>query len=141
MLKRTFTHYTLKNIDTENFLMTPIELKEYIPFDVKRVYFFMNSKTSTSGEHCHKIEEEFFILLKGTATAIIDRGEGKEELILRGPLDALYVPNYVWHGFKKISPDAILLALSSTNYNPDRSDYIENYDEYLQLRNEKLGIM
>ena len=46
---------------------------------------------------------------------------------------AIYLSSYVWHHFKNFSKDAILLALSSTNYSPDRSDYIEDYDEYKKI--------
>jgi hypothetical protein len=32
-----------------------------------------------------------------------------------------------------------MLAISSTKFNPDRSDYLEDYDEY-QAKIEELGI-
>ncbi|MBI5045070.1 MAG: FdtA/QdtA family cupin domain-containing protein [Candidatus Levybacteria bacterium] len=137
-MKNTFALYSLKAIDSPNFTMSPIELKDYIPFEVKRVYFISKSKIGTSGEHCHFIEEELFVLVQGSATIIIDKGQGKEEIAMIGPTSACYVPNYVWHGFRDISPDAIILALSSTNYSPDRSDYLENYDDYLKIRDQKL---
>lgn len=133
-----FTVFTLNNIDTSKFLMTPVELKEYIDFEVKRVYFIMNPKTGETGEHCHYEEKELFILLQGTCTAIIDRGNGKEDIEMTGPKTAIYAGNYVWHGFKNLSDDAIILALSSTNYNPDRSDYLEDYEKYLTIRDEHL---
>lgn len=137
MIKQ-FTQYTLKNVQTERFLMSPVELKEYIAFEVKRIYFITNPKRE-SGEHIHYVEEEFFVMIQGKCTAIIDRGQGKEEFPMEGPTSAIYVPNYVWHGFKDFSDDGILLALSSTNYKPDRSDYLEDYDEYLKIRDEKLN--
>ena len=61
---------------------------------------------------------------------MIDRGQGLEEIAMNGPTSAMYVPAFVWHHFKDFSPDAILLALSSTNYSPDRSDYVEDYEEF-----------
>ena len=136
-MNKPFAQYTLKNMQTPRFVMNPVELKDYIDFDVKRVYFITNPKDN-SGEHIHYIEKEFFIMIQGTCTAIIDKGQGKEEMPMKGPTSALYVPNYVWHGFKNFSTDAILLALSSTNYNPDRSDYLEDYEKYLTLRDEKI---
>lgn len=136
-MKKKFEQYTLKAFPGRGSIMSPVELKDYIDFEVKRIYY-ITKPTGDSGQHCHKIEKEFFILLQGTAIAIIDRGNGKEEIFLQGPTSALYVPNYVWHGFKKFSSDTILLALSSTNYIPDRSDYVESYAEYLQFRDEKL---
>jgi len=137
-MAKQFQLYTLKNIDAPNFMMTPLELQEYIDFEVKRVYFFSKPKTGISGEHCHYHEKELFIMVQGSATAIIDKGNGREEITLEGPKTAIYVPNYVWHGFKDLSDDAIIVAASSTNYSPDRNDYLEDYDEYLKIRDEKL---
>jgi len=138
-MKKHFDFYTLKSIDTPRFLMTPLELKDYIDFEVKRVYFIAHPKTGGSGEHCHFVEKEFFVLMQGTCTAVIDHGTGKQEFQMQGPKHAIYASNYVWHGFKNFSKDAVLLALSSTNYNPDRTDYLEDYDEYLKLRDKELN--
>ncbi|MDA3840129.1 MAG: FdtA/QdtA family cupin domain-containing protein [Patescibacteria group bacterium] len=131
-----FEKLKVNKIQAPDFIMSPLELKDYIDFDVKRVYFITEIKGNT-GQHCHKIEKELFVLLKGTCTATIDYGNGIEEIKIQGPSDALYVGEYVWHGFKNFSDDAILLALSSTNYNPNRSDYIEDYNEYQKFLSER----
>lgn len=137
---KEFQKITLKTFTTRGFNLTPVELKDLVPFEVKRVYYFdkMDDEHVT-GQHCHKIEEEYFIQLKGSSVAVIDRGNGKEEIPLQGPSEAIYCPAYVWHGFIKPSPDAVILALSSTNYSPDRSDYIEDYNTYLTFRDEGLA--
>lgn len=109
--------------------MNPVELKDYIDFEVKRVYYISEPKKKT-GSHCHKVEKEFFILTKGYCTAVIDQGNGLEEFPMKAPSDAIYVGNYVWHHFKDFSSDAVLLALSSTNYSANRSDYIDDYGDY-----------
>lgn len=137
-MAKQFELFTLKNIDASNFTMTPLELNEYIDFDVKRIYFITKTKTGVSSQHCHFSEKELFIVIQGNATAVIDKGNGKEEIALIGPQNAIYVPNYVWHGFKNISEDAVILAVSSTNYQSDRNDYLEDYDEYLKIRDEHL---
>lgn len=116
------------------FTMSPVELKDYIDFEVKRIYFITNPEDKT-GAHCHKVEQEFFILQQGGCTAVIDKGNGLEEIKMEGPTSAIYVPAYVWHHFKDFSVDAVLLALSSTNYSPDRSDYIEDYEEFKKIKN------
>lgn len=128
-----FQIFQLKKIDTPRFVMSAVELKEYIDFEVKRVYFITYIKEAT-GAHCHKIEQEFFILQQGSCVAVIDQGNGLEEIPMIGPTSAMYVPPLVWHQFKDFSPDAVLLALSSTNYNPDRSDYVEDYEEFRKLK-------
>ncbi|MEK7189497.1 MAG: FdtA/QdtA family cupin domain-containing protein [Patescibacteria group bacterium] len=127
-----FQIFQLKKIDTPKFVMSAVELKEYIDFEVKRVYFITGIKAST-GAHCHKIEQEFFILEQGSCVGVIDTGDGLKEIKMEGPTSAVYVPSLVWHHFKDFSPDAVLLALSSTNYNHDRSDYVEDYSEFKKI--------
>ncbi len=128
-----FKQLQLKIVKNERATYSFAELKEFIDWEVKRVYFIQDCKENT-GQHCHKIEKEMFVMQRGSCVAIIDRGNGKEDIPFNGPGDAIYVGNYVWHGFKNFSSDAVLLALSSTNYSPDRSDYIEDYEEYLKVR-------
>lgn len=126
-----FKELQVPKIDAPNFFMSPVEFKDFIDFEAKRIYYITKPKGAMqSGAHCHKIEKELFILIQGTCTAVIDSGEGQKEYALEGPTSALYVGEYVWHHFKDFSEDAILLAVSSTNYNPNREDYIEDYDEY-----------
>ena len=118
--------------------MSPLELKEYINFEVKRVYF-ITDPTGNTGQHCHLKEEELFVMIRGSCTAVVDRGNGLEDITLSAPQSALYIGNFIWHGFKDFSKDAVLLALSSTNYNPNREDYIEDYEKYKQKLKD-LGI-
>jgi mannose-6-phosphate isomerase-like protein (cupin superfamily) len=113
--------------------MSPVELKDYITFEVKRVYF-ITKPTGDTGQHCHLKEEELFVVQSGSCTAVIDKGNGLEEIKLEGPSDAMHVGNYVWHGFKDLSSDLVLLAISSTNYNPNRDDYIEDYKQYKEVQ-------
>lgn len=131
-MPKQFQIFQLKKIDTPKFVMSAVELKDYIDFEVKRVYFITGIKGPT-GAHCHKIEQEFFILQQGSCAAVIDQGSGLEEIPMVGPTSAVYVPPRVWHHFKDFSTDAVLLALSSTNYNPDRSDYVEDYIEFKKI--------
>ncbi len=133
-----FKKLKVNKVQAPNFLMNPLELKDYINFEVKRLYFITNP-TGDTGQHCHLKEEELFIVVAGQATAVIDKGQGKEDITIHGPgadksADAIYVGNYVWHGFKDLSPDCVLLAASSTNYNPNREDYIEDYAIYQQMQ-------
>ena len=130
---RHYKLFTLKNIQAPNFLMTPLELKDYLNFAVKRVYF-ISSPTGDTGNHAHRqAEDELFIQIQGSSTICLDDGSGMEEIVLAGPKNAILVPHMVWHGFKNLSPDCIILALTSTNYDPSRSDYCEDYQEFKKL--------
>lgn len=133
-----FKQFEVKKIQAPSFVMSPLELKEYINFEVKRVYF-ITSPTGNTSQHCHLKEEELFVMISGSCTAVIDRGNGLEDIPMNAPQSALYIGNYIWHGFKDFSKDAVLLAISSTNYNPNREDYIEDYEKYKQKLKD-LGI-
>ncbi|MEK7652049.1 MAG: FdtA/QdtA family cupin domain-containing protein [Patescibacteria group bacterium] len=133
-----FKQFEVKKIQAPNFAMSPLELKEYVDFEVKRVYF-ISHPTGNTGQHCHLKEEELFVMVSGSCTAVIDKGQGLEDIPMNSPQSAMYIGNYIWHGFKDFSPDAVLLAVSSTNYNPNREDYIEDYEKYKQKLKE-LGV-
>lgn len=132
-----FKKYKFSDFVASDLVLTPVELKDYIDFEVKRIYYVKNIAKKT-GTHCHYKEDELFILLQGSLTAVIDQGGGIEEIPMN-PSEGIFVGHYVWHGFINPSSDALLLAISSTNYNSDRSDYLEDYDEYLKIRDEKLS--
>ena len=137
MSKLKFEKLKIKTLPGRNALMNVAELKDYIDFDVKRVYYTTNINGDTS-QHCHLKEQELFIMVAGECTAVIDRGQGLEDITFE-TADTLYVGNYVWHGFKDFKAGSIMLALSSTNYNPTRQDYIEDYSKY-KLVLKKFGI-
>ncbi len=133
-MNKQFKKFELKTFQSRGYKLTPVEFKDVIPFEVKRTYFVREfEEGAQTGEHCHKIEEEVFMQVKGESTAIIDYGKGKEDIRLSAPNDAIYVPAYVWHGFKNPSPDCVIVALSSTNYNTSREDYIEDYEEFKKI--------
>lgn len=128
-----FQKFELKTFTNRGYALTAIELKDLVPFEVKRVYFLTNIPSgATAGNHCHKVEEEVFVMQQGSCVAIIDRGQGKEEMPMKTG-DALYIPAWCWHGFKSFSPDSVLMALSSTNYGASREDYVEDYEVYKNM--------
>lgn len=130
-MTKEFRKFDLKVFPSRDYKLAPIEFKDSVPFEVKRAYYITDFEAGgKTGEHCHKIEEEVFILARGSCVALVDKGQGKEEIKLVGPNGAIYVPNFVWHGFKDASSDCLILALSSTNYTPSREDYIEDYEEF-----------
>ncbi len=127
----------LKIFTNKIFHLTPFELKDQVPFEVKRVYWVTQSAGIPTGQHCHFEEQEVFVCVAGTMTAVIDQGQGREIFEMKEG-DAVYVPNFVWHGFENFSADAVLLAFSSTNYSADRSDYCEDYEVYVSSYRGKI---
>lgn len=134
-MDRKYQVFTLKNIQAPNFLMTALELKDYLDFPVKRIYFISSPGGEfKTGNHAHRQDEdELFIQLQGSCTISVDDGHGIEDVRLVAPSTAILVPHMVWHGFNHMSDDSIIFAVTSTNYDPTRSDYIEDYEEFKDL--------
>jgi dTDP-4-dehydrorhamnose 3,5-epimerase-like enzyme len=109
--------------------LVPIELKDNIDWEAKRVYYAFNNK-QTRGGHAHKTEKELFICARGEITARVHDGKEWQVYKLKGPDDAIYVHNWIWHEFTDFSEDGILLAVSSTNYDPN--DYVRDFDQFLK---------
>ena len=63
--------------------------------------------------------------------AVADDGAKREEFLLDDPTVGLHLPPMIWGVQYKYSPSAVLLVLASDYYDP--SDYIRNYDEFVQL--------
>jgi len=139
MTKRRYKLFSLKSIPTDNFLMTPLELKEYIDFDIKRIYLISHPHGEMkTGNHTHiSKEKELFIMAAGKCIIVVDDGHGLEEIELKGVNSAIYLPSLVWHHFKDMSQDAVIVGVSSTNYDPERKDYIEDYQEFQKKLKEK----
>jgi dTDP-4-dehydrorhamnose 3,5-epimerase-like enzyme len=115
--------------------LVPIELIEKIPFFVQRVYFLQNVPEGISrGSHCHHQEEEVFVCIRGKCRALIDKdGEGKEEILLNERTKGIYVGKQVWHEFDSFSPNALLLAFSSTVYFPGKENYEYDYESFKKI--------
>lgn len=123
--------FSLSKHTDERFTLIPLELKDQIDFDVKRVYAIVDG-LQPSGSHCHKVEKECFVCFRGGATIVIDEGQGLKDIKLEQG-QGIIVPAYVWHHFKEFLPGTVVVALSSTNYSADRSDYINDYDEFKKI--------
>jgi mannose-6-phosphate isomerase-like protein (cupin superfamily) len=128
-----FKKFKLPTHTDDRFSLTPLEVKEYLDFEIKRVYAITQAVKST-GSHCHKIEQECFVCFAGSVIAEIDDGLGLQDVKMEAG-DAIYVGTYVWHHFKDFESGTVLVALSSTNFNPSREDYINNYEEFKNCGN------
>ncbi len=126
-----FKRFKLPIHTDDRISLIPLELKEYLSFVVKRVYAIVDGKKPT-GSHCHKVEEECFICFAGACVAEIDDGSGLRDVPMAQG-DAIYVPAYVWHHFKSWQPNTVVVALSSTNFDSSRADYIQDYEEFQKV--------
>ena len=78
--------------------------------------------------------EQILICIHGTCKILLDNGKEKKVVPLEKPYEGLYVANNMWREMFDFSPDAVLLVLASESY--DESDYIRNYDDFLEFIKE-----
>ncbi len=109
-----------------------LEVKNFVDWEVKRIYYVTNV-TLPRGGHAVKNEKKFYICLKGKLKAKFYDGNKWEEYELNGPNDALLMEKEYYREFFDFSEDAVLLAVSSVNYNHD--DYIYDLGEYTEYIN------
>lgn len=101
-----------------------------IPIEINRIFYIYNTpKNSKRGAHAYKNTEQVLICVSGSIK--ISCLDGVKETIyeLNNPNEALYISPKVWRTTFDHSHDAVILVLSSLEYN--ENDYIRDYEEYM----------
>lgn len=119
--------------DERGQLIAMESLTEYVPFDVKRVYYIYDTTPGTvRGKHAHKDLKQILICVSGACTIECEMPDGtKTQHRLDWPDRGLLIEGLVWREMKEFSKDAVLLVLASEHY--DESDYIRSNDEFKQI--------
>lgn len=119
--------------DERGQLIAMESLTEYVPFDVKRVYYIYDTTPGTvRGKHAHKDLKQILICVSGACTIECEMPDGtKSQHRLDWPDRGLLIAGLVWREMKEFSKDAVLLVLASEHY--DEKDYIRDYSEFWRL--------
>ena len=113
-----------------------VALEEFkdIPFEIKRVYYMYDTAAGVHrGFHAHRNLKQILICIHGTCKILLDNGTEKKIVPLEKPYEGLYVASSMWREMYDFSEDAVLMVLASEYY--DETDYIRNYDEFLNFVN------
>ena len=106
-----------------------------VPFEVKRVYYMYNAVPGVRrGFHAHKQLKQILVCVKGSCKILLDDGTEKVEVCLDEPNKGLIIESHLWREMFDFSDDAVLMVLASELY--DESDYIRNYEEFLEYVKE-----
>jgi WxcM-like, C-terminal len=97
-----------------------------IPFEIKRIFYIYGIDDSVRGGHRHKSTRQAAICLHGSCIVSNNNGENKEDFLLDNPKKCLILETDDWHTMHHFTPDAVLLVLASTAFDP--TDYI--YEAY-----------
>jgi len=120
--------------DTKNgmlFMFQEGDDEKSLPFNVKKVLTMKGMNGSHKrGGHTHFKTNQILIAINGGCTVDLDNGTKKTSLLLEGAHQGLLLYPFVWHTMHSFKPDTTLLVLADMIY--DESDYIRNYDDFLQ---------
>lgn len=108
---------------------------EKIPFEIKRVFYTMDTPSGvTRGRHAHLETEMVLIAVQGeivVKTITID-GDTKT-FVLNNASEGLYLPRLCWHEMN-YDEHAVQLVVCSTMYRED--DYIRDWNQFSTLMQE-----
>ncbi len=114
--------------------LTVCELKDFLNWPVKRIYY-LTDVTKPRGGHAVKKEKKIYICQKGSVKARFHDGEKWIEFSLNGPDDAILMEKECFRDFYDFSSDAVLMAVSSVNYVPE--DYIYDLEQFISYVKQK----
>lgn len=112
-----------------------IESEGHVPFEVKRCYWIYDVPGGMfRNGHAFKEQDEMIVALAGSFDVVLNDGTGEKRYHMARSYYGIYVPHMTWRAIDNFSTCSVALVLSSTVYDPN--DYIEDLDEFLNLKNE-----
>lgn len=122
----------LTQIAHESGNITVVEQGSHSPFAFKRVYYLHGLQPeSERGSHAHHRLRQLMIAISGEFQVSLTGLTWRETFVLDSPNKALVVPPMTWRDLSGFTAGAICLVLASELY--DESDYIRDYQEFLEL--------
>lgn len=111
-----------------------VEQNNHIPFEIKRTYWIYDVPGGEArGGHAFKQNQEFIVALSGSFDVVVDDGETKKTFNLNRSYYGLFVPAGLWRVIENFSTNSLALEFGSTHY--DTRDYIIEYQQFLELKN------
>lgn len=114
--------------------LSVIEGNEHIPFDIKRAYWIYDVPGGLyRNGHAFKHQDEFIVALSGSFDVVLNDGKQETRYHMARSYYGLYVPHMTWRMIDNFSTNSVVYVLSSEKYDAD--DYIEDFKEFIQLKN------
>ncbi len=114
--------------------LTPVHGSSDVPFELARVFYIYDVPGGEDrGAHAHKACHQLIVAASGAFDVVINDGVQSRKVSLNRPYFGLHIPPGIWAQEVGFSSGAVCLVLASHPY--DESDYIRNFDEYLQFLN------
>lgn len=110
-----------------------VEQNNHIPFEIKRTYWIYDVPGGECrGGHAYRVTDEFIVAISGSFDVTVDDGKEKKTFTLNRSYYGLYIPKGLWRTMENFSTNSLALEFANTEY--DRRDYVENFDEFLRLK-------
>lgn len=136
-MKKNITISDIRIIENELFLdsrgaLCPIEFSK-LPIDINRMFYVYGVRDRKErGKHSHFKTNQILICLAGSCKVTCKDGKDEVEYTLSEPSKCLFIPRMIWDEQVYETDDTILLVLSDTDY--DKSDYIEDWEQYIKVK-------
>lgn len=106
---------------------------DQIPFCIQRTCWIYDVPGGENrGGHAFKSTEEFIIALSGGFDVVVSDGVERKVFTLNRSYYGLYIPKGLWRDITNFSTNSLALEFASTQY--DRSDYVEEYNEFVNMK-------
>ena len=107
-----------------------------VPFNIKRTYWIYDVPGGEErGGHAFKKSHELIVALSGSFDVILNDGKSEFKYNLNRSYKGLYVPNLIWRNLENFSTNSLALIVSNIKYNIE--DYIESFEDFINIKNEK----
>lgn len=120
--------------------ITVIEGNKDIPFGVERIYYLYDVPGGAErGGHAHKDLQQIIVAAGGCFDVLLDDGKNRKVVELNRPYYGLYIVPGIWREIINFSSGATCLVLASHKY--DKEDYIRDYNQFTEFKNENPSII
>ena len=104
-----------------------------LPIEIRRVFYIYEVPAgAVRGGHAHHRMNELIVAVSGCFDVELTDGKTTTTVTLRRPTEGLFIPAGVWRSLSNFSSGCVALTLCDTDY--DESDYIRDYNEFIQLK-------
>ena len=112
------------------------EYPQQLPFKIERTYWIYDVPGGeTRGSHAFKEQQEYIVALSGSFDVVITDGIKEDRYSLNRSYYGLYIPKMYWRRLENFSTNSLALIVSDKNFSDE--DYIRDFNEFKNLKNEK----
>ena len=122
------------NIDKRG-ILNAVELFSQTGEIYKRYFIISNVKGGKRGGHAHIYTDQVLKMIQGSMILKYEKDKFSNEVELDNSCPPIYLPRLTWIEKNNISIDAIILVISSNEYNIKNS--IRTYDKYKKYIHDK----